>query len=268
MRLSEAQELFAGSMLSLPEAVESPVPALIDLFSTPEDILSERLKIYRNNIFGNLTNALLDTYPLIEKLTGEDFAKSLMRAFILKNPPQEACLNRYGVGLAAFLESFAPARELPYLPDVARLEWAVNEAYYAPDDKPLTPDALQNVPLDELADMVLPLRLSVRLLESRWPLVAVRNFCLKENRPGSHDESETLDLSHGGCRVMVYRPGLAADIVPLEPAEYAFLQDMRAGKTLGGALETTLKTVPDFDFQSFLQKHLTLETFSVPRANT
>lgn len=264
MRLNDAQALFSDVMLSPPEAVESRTPSLIDLFSTPEAILPERLKIYRDNIFGNLVGALLDTYPLIGKLTGEDFAKGLMRAFILENPLREACLNRYGGGLATFIEFFAPAQGLPYLPDVARLEWAANEAYYAPDDKPLTPAGLQNVLLDELADMVLPLRSSVRFLASRWPLPAIRDFCLKENR----SESETLNLNQGDCRLMVYRPGLTAEIVPLEPAEYAFLQDTGTGQTLGKALETTLKTAPDFDFKGFLQKHMALETFSAPRANT
>lgn len=264
MRLSDAQALFADTMLSPPEAVESPAPSLINLFSTPESILPERLKIYRGNIFGNLTGALLDTYPLIEKLTGDGFSKSLIRAFILENPPREACLNRYGGALAGFIESFAPAKNLPYLPDVAGLEWAMNEAYYAPNDEALTPAALQNVPIEKLADVVLPLRSSVRLMDSRWPLLAIRDFCLKENR----NEAETLDLDKGGCRLMIYRSGLSAEIVPLELSEHAFLQGIQAGKPLGERLESVLKTFPGFDFQGFLQKHLGLETFSALPANT
>lgn len=263
MRLNETQALFARTMLDHPDAVASPNPALAGLFAGEEEIFPERLKIYRNNIVGSLTKAMQATYPLIEKLTGEDFAIGLMRSFVLENPPREACLARYGAGLDQFIENFSPARGLPYLADVARLEWAMNEAYYAPDDSPLTPADLQNIPLDELADMVLPLRASVRLLESRWPLVAIRDFCLKENR----DESERLDLDQGGCRGMIYRPGLSADIVSLGTGEYAFLQAIEAKNTLGNALEITLKTFPGFDFQGFLQKHLTLETFSALPAN-
>lgn len=263
MRLNEAQELFARTMLDHPDAINSPDPELAELFICGETIVPGRLKIYRNNIMGNLTGALRGSYPLVEKLTGEDFAKSLMRAFILENPPHEACLNRYGSALAGFIESFAPAKDLPYLPDVARLEWAMNEAYYAPDDEALTSAALQNVPLEKLADMVLPPRSSVRLLDSRWPLLAIRDFCLKEKR----DDRETLDLDQGGCRGMVYRPGLSVDIIALEPTEYALLHALKADKKLGQALETALKTEPNFDFQGFLQKHMTLETFSGLPAN-
>lgn len=264
MRLHDAQALFARAMLSPAGAGAVPSVPLAGIFSTPEEILPERLEIYRNNIFGNLAKALLDTYPLIEKLTGGDFAKSLMRAFILENPPREACLNRYGDGFAAFLESFAPAKDLPYLPDVARLEWAMNEAYYAPDDAPLAPAGLQSAPPGTLADVALPPRSSVRLLESRWPLLTIRDFCLKEDR----NEEETLDLALGGCRVMIYRPVLVADIVPLAPAEYAFLQAVKAGNVLGDALASVLKRFPGFDFQGFLQKHLALETFAALPENT
>lgn len=264
MRLNEAQALFAETMLSPIKAEENPAPGMTALFSTPEAVLPERLKIYRNNIVGSLTKAMQATYPLIEKLTGEDFAAGLFRSFVLAHPPQEACLARYGGGLDGFIKGFAPAMGLPYLADIARLEWAMNEAYYAPDDRPLTPAGLQNVPMDELADMVLPLRASVRILESRWPLVGIRDFCLKENR----DESETLDLDQGRCRIMVYRPNLSAEIVVLDLAEHAFLWSLQTGKTLGDALEAVLDGFPGFDFQGFLQKHLLLETFSAPVANT
>lgn len=264
MRLNEAQELFARTMLDHPGAIDSPDPALAGLFTGGEAIVPGRLKIYRSNIMGNLTGALRGSYPLLEKLTGEDFVMGLLRAFIIENPPREAHLSNYGAGLADFIEAFAPAKSLPYLPDVAQLEWAMNEAYYAQDDRPLIQADLQNMPLDKLADMALLLRSSVRLLESRWPLVAIRDFSLKESR----DEQETLNLDQGDCRIMVYRPGLSVDIITLEPAEYGFLQALKAGKTLGQALETALKTKLEFNFQGFLQKHLTLETFSALPANT
>lgn len=264
MRLSEAQSLFSRTMLDDPYAVETPDLLLAGLFSGSKAHIPERLKIYRNNIIGSLTVAMQATYPLVEKLTGEEFTKGLIRAFILRHPPREACLARYGAGLDRFIEGFMPARALPYLADIARLEWAMNEAYYAPDDRNLTPADLQNIPFDALADMVLRLRSSVRLMDSRWPLSAIRDFCLKEKQ----DDKETLDLDQGGCRLMVYRPGLSAEIVPLEPAEYAFLKGIQAGKQLGEGLGSVLKTFPGFDFQGFLQKHLTLETFSALPANT
>lgn len=223
-----------------------------------------RLQIYQNNVIGSLTRAMQLTYPLIVILTGEGFAESVMRSFVRENPPREACLARYGEGFDRYFESYAPARDLPYLADIARLEWAMNESFYAQDDSALDPSDLQNVPGGELADLTLNLRSSVRLVESRWPLLAIREFCLEENR----DESQTLDLDQGGCKVMVHRPFLSAETESLDSPEYDFLKGVKEGRPLGEILESVLQTHPDFDFQAFLQKHLLLETFSSVRANT
>ena len=258
MRWHESQNLFASALLDHPEAVAHPEPVLAGLFTGSAANLPERLKIYRNNIISNLTAALRSTYPLIEKLTGEEFTLGLFRAFIHANPPHEASLNRYGAHLDAFIKTFAPAKSLPYLADVARMEWALNEAYYAPDDQPLISADLKTLPRENLADIHLPLRSSVRLLASQWPLLAIRDFCFKENR----DASETLNLDQGGCRIMVYRSGLVADFLPLEHAEFTMFLVLRDGTRLGEALEIILPAFPTFEFHGFLQKYLKLEIFS------
>ncbi len=264
MQLHDLQTLFTKTMLDHPDAVARPHQELADLFAGNKDILPERLKIYRNNIVTNLTNTLLATYPLIRKLTGEEFTTGLLRSYALKNPPLEACLSRYGAGLDEFIKTFEPAQGLPYLPDVARLEWAINEAYYADDDEALVPQDLQHLPVENMSDLRLHLRSSVRLLEFRWPLAAIRDFCLNHNE----DSDATLDLNQGGCRLMVFRSGLSAEVVSLEHDAYDFLQSLAGQKPLGEALENTLKSFSAFDFQQFLQYHLRLETFRGWPANT
>lgn len=263
MRLNETQNLFSQVMLDYPDAMSNRDPVLTSLFACDENILPTRLQIYRNNIIGSLTKAMQLTYPLIVKLTGENFAASMMRSFVRENPPREACLARYGGGLDLYIKSYAPARGLPYLADIARLEWAMNESYYAPDDKPLTPFYLQNIHGCEVADIIFRLRSSVKLLESSWPLLAIREFCMLENR----DESQTLDLDQGGCNIMLYRPTLSVEVASVDMPEYKFLRGIQAGKPLGDILANVLQTYPDFDFQKFLQKHLALETFSGVQTN-
>ena len=258
MQLGKTQALFANVMLEAPEAESTPTGTLIGLIAGNEAVLSERLDIYRNNIFVTLTSALRDAYPLIELLTGEDFTLGLLRSFIRANPPREAYLAGYGGELDSFIETFAPARDLPWLADIARLEWAMNEADYAPDDSPLTAADLQKVPFDAAADVLLIPRTSCRLLESQWPLLAIRDFCLKPDR----DEKETLDLNQGGCRFMVYRPSLSVELVPLEHDEYTWLEALLDGKNMGDALAHVLSDFPDFNMENILLKHLQLETFS------
>jgi hypothetical protein len=258
MPLNETQALFSRAMLGPPDAVKMPAADLAALFATAPEILPERLEIYRNNVVGNLTDAMLATYPLVKILTGEDFATVMMRSCVLQNPPREACLANYGGALPDFIEKFAPAAGLPYLADVARLEWAINGAYHAPDDAALSSAEIEALPENGLAEMNLRLRKSARLVASRWPLESIRSFCL------SYDEktSGELNLEGEGCRFLVFRPELTVAVIKLAADEYAFLEALSRGKILGTALDATLRNFPAFDFGAVLQRHLPLETFA------
>lgn len=254
MRLNEAQELFARTMLASPEAVEKPEASVAALFTAAPGVLPERLQIYRNTIVGTLTDLLLATYPTVKALTGEDFAIVMLRSYVLAHPPREACLARYGGRVPDFIVDFAPAAGIRYLPDVARLEWVMNEAYYAADDIALSPLELQAIPADQLSDMKLRPRASVRMMKSNWPLETIRTFCNEKN-PG------TLNLGGGGVRLLVYRPELKVEILPLDADEFEFFAVILEGLPLGAALEKTLAAFPTFDLSKLLQRHLELKTF-------
>ena len=92
-----------------------------------------RLSIYRNTATSTLTGALRLTFPAVVKLVGEEFFEGAARAFIGRHPARGAWLDDYGAGYASFIEQFPPAASLPYLPDVAALEWAVSRALHAAD---------------------------------------------------------------------------------------------------------------------------------------
>src|SRR5713101_1196931 len=90
-----------------------------------------RLNIYRNTLVGGLTTALRLSYPAVHRLVGAEFFEGAAANFIEQHIPRRACLDDYGAEFADFLEGFAPAAGLSYLPGVARLEWAVNVALHA-----------------------------------------------------------------------------------------------------------------------------------------
>src|SRR5262245_28084906 len=92
-----------------------------------------RFAIYRANQRANYRNALAATYPVVKRLTGATFFDAAIDAFVAAHPPVSGDLNDYGERLGGFLGRYAPAVDLPYLPDVARLEWAIDEANRADD---------------------------------------------------------------------------------------------------------------------------------------
>src|SRR5207244_6191634 len=79
-------------------------------------------------------------------------------------------LARYGAHFPNFLAAFPACRELVYLPDVARLEWAVNAALHADAAFSLDRSALRSVSPAQAPNLVLALHPSWQLLESRWPI--------------------------------------------------------------------------------------------------
>src|SRR6516225_2350475 len=106
-----------------------------------------RLNVYRNTFVGNLTTALRLVYPAIHRLVGAPFFESAARVFVEAQPPRSAWLDEYGGGFPEFLADFAPAASLPYLPGVARLEWAVDMALHAIDAAPLDLSDLAGIAL-------------------------------------------------------------------------------------------------------------------------
>lgn len=254
MRLDEIQAHFKENIVN-PDILEAN-----DDFSSQfvhnEITLENRFSVYRNNVLGSLSDVLADVYPVVEKLVGEDFFHGMVRDYIRKNLPEAACLNSYGSTFPDFIEQFAPAKTLPYLADVARMEWAWSEAYYAEDDEMLDISLLQDIPQESSEHLVFVFRSSVRFIDSTYPLFEIREFCIQDNPEGE------LDVDQGEAKLMIFRPSLGVQMVKLEPDEYKFLILLQEGKTIGDVSETVLQDNPDYNIEQNLQKHFELGSFS------
>ncbi|HEU4622795.1 MAG TPA: DNA-binding domain-containing protein [Burkholderiaceae bacterium] len=99
-----------------------------------------RLAIYRANAIAACTRALRAHYPVCARLVGDEFFDATARAYRQAHPSTNGDLGHYGDAFAEFLRTFEHARSLPYLSDVAQLEWAVHIATTAADrpDAPIT----------------------------------------------------------------------------------------------------------------------------------
>ncbi len=130
----------------------------------PED----RLRIHQNNYRESLSDALLGLFPLCTAFVGEVFLKQALRHFVMDCPPVEAALYGYGKGLAAFLQTYPAAETVPYLADLARLEWYTHELANV-DEVPAFDDvaAAQGA---LYAGLRLKLHNNARLLLSDYPI--------------------------------------------------------------------------------------------------
>jgi hypothetical protein len=168
-------------------------PALAHVFGPS----APRFAVHRRHFVHSLTQTLENTFPAVVNLVDRRFFAYAADAFIRAHPPAAPCLFEYGAALAAFLDSFPPCESLPYLGDVARLEWAMHCAFHAPDD--IAPDAV-----------FLP---SVFFVSSRWPVYAIW-------RVATGRDEGPVDPAAGPAHVLVYRGEDAAYAEPLDAAEF------------------------------------------------
>jgi Putative DNA-binding domain len=210
-----------------------------------------RLAIYRHHVFTTLTEALQATFPVVARLVDERFFAYAADRYIREHPPVGPCLFEYGESLPDFLASFPACRHLEYLPDVARLEWALNRALHADDVVALDPRWLGVVPPDEVGRLTLQLHPSVSLLQSRWPL----DIIWRANRPGAeHDRRVNLDA--GGARLQVSRFDGDAVFRALAPGAYAFRAALARGRHLEEAARAAHVIDSGFDLTGALRELL------------
>jgi hypothetical protein len=208
----------------------------------------ERLRIYHNHTLTSLATALGDNFPVVRRLVGDEFFRAMAKRFVAAEPPGDPCLSAYGAGFAAFLEGFGPARSLPYLPDVARIEWLRIEVTFAPEVPPLDLAALAALPEAGQRALPLALRPTVRLLESRYP---VERIWLANQQ----DEVPPVDLAQGPSRLLIRRNPEGCRIEPLATGPFAFFEAASFGATLEAAAEAALGADPQFDLAQALAMH-------------
>jgi len=212
-----------------------------------------RLRIYRNNFIANATTALRLAYPAIHRLVGAEFFEGAARIFITNEPPRRADLAAYGEGFADFLGGFPPAGTLPYLPGVARLEWAVNRALHAPDMEPLDLARLGAVAAadyDRIAFLPHP---SVALVAADHPVDAVWRAVLAQDDDGM----AAIDLAAGAVRLLVERRASGVDVTPLEEPAWRFAAALCASRPLWRAIEAA----PEVEPATLLVEHLAAGRF-------
>ncbi|MBD9357812.1 HvfC/BufC N-terminal domain-containing protein [Methylomonas albis] len=223
----------------------------------PPDIMAnglsaaQRLSIYRNNTRLGLTEALRDTYPVVNCLVGDAFFNRLAADYVKCYPLQAASLLTYGGHFAELIARFEAAQDLPYLADIARLEWLWHEAYHAGDAQPLPLSALARIDPAQYAQLAFRLHPSARVIASDYPIERI----WASNQP-EYQGREYIDLVAGGCRLLLYRPQWQVEIHYLAADEYQFLTLLGSGQALNQAVETVMRDHPDINIPLLLQQWL------------
>ena len=239
-RADLAAEVLAAEVLAA-EVLGDAIPA------------AARLRVYRHHVFESLGSALAATFPTVQALVGADFFRGLARAFVGQSPPDQPVLAEYGAGFPAFIAGHDAARDLPYLADVARLDWALNLAFHAPADGRLAAADLAAVPADRLPSLRLALAPGTALISSSYPLDRIWAASQPDAPAG------TVDLDGGGAHLLVLRRPDDAAFVALSAGEAAFVAGLANGLSLE---EAACRADPGFDLSASFARLLGLGAFA------
>ncbi|NLS19095.1 DUF2063 domain-containing protein [Rhizobium sp. P40RR-XXII] len=228
------------------------VPKGLTAWSGPEP--ARRFGVYRNNVAIGLISALASRFPAAERIVGEEFFAAMAQEFVRLHPPRSPLLLAYGDDFPDFVKDFKPAREIPYLPDVMRLEAARGHAYHAADATPLNAALLATIEPAGLADLAFVPHPSASIVRCAHPAVTIWAM--------NTGEIELADIADWTAEdALVVRPDMIVEVHRLPPGGAIFLERLFAGTDLGSAFETSLAEAADFDLSANLAGAFTAGAF-------
>lgn len=208
---------------------------------------TSRLAVHRNNVVSSLIDALAETFPVVQALVGEEFFRAMASVFVRRAPPRSRILAHYGEGFPSFVEQFEPARSVPYLADVARLEMARVRAYHAADAEPVSSEAvsLALASGDRIGELCIDCHPSVAVVSSQHAVVSLWAAHQDDGDLGAVDPLEPE-------AALVLREGLEVLVNRLPPGAAEFVAAILLGRRLGDAAGVAESAAAAFDLSATL----------------
>lgn len=220
--LRELQHAFAAALRGSPEKPPGDAGA-------PPVWPAANLGVYRNNADWQFRNALALSFPVLRRRVGDDYFRQLAVLYRRRFPSRSGDLHWVGRDFAGFLAAHLADGDYAWLADLARLEWAREEASVAAVLQASGAEALARFAPGELENLEFELQPSLRLGVSAFPVVSVWEANQAENAP-------PVDQSAGSEAYMVLSRDDSVEITRLNPSLFSYLSALAARAALGEAV--------------------------------
>ena len=245
--LREVQQAFAATVLRRQEFSA----AALDIV-TPGQCLPRRLTVYRANARENFAAALAAAYPVLHRELGDERFRGLAWSYQSEHPSASGNLYEVGRHLPGFLASSLRGNPDEYLRDLARLEWAVQEAMVATDsDARFDPQVLSAIPASEHASLRFTLHPAVRLLQVDYPVFDLWQ-AFHAADPASRQASGVRAAAMQS--ILILRAGDGIELHQLDVVEYQCLDCLMAGGSLGEMTDAALALADAPDLGAMLAR--------------
>jgi len=242
--LERLQARFAAAL------IDSALAPSIAEFAEPDPRMTDRLALYRANVHAAWGKALANAYPVVRALVGKEFFSALAHAYGHAHPSISGDLNCFGAQFSAFIQGFPHTRSLPYLGDIAALEWCVHRAHYAMDSAGIRHEWITSLAPGNLLGARFALHPACRWTESTYPVASI----WLAHQSGSPVPLPTQLDRHEVA--LVVRPRWRVGVLVSSAGEIAALKHLRVGFDVECAIGVALEVEPSFDFPRALVRWL------------
>ena len=226
----------------------SPEAATEFIASYARQTSARGLNAYTSNAHSLAERSLASVYPVLAQLLGDESFAAFARAFWHAHPPQRGDLAHWGDALTGFIAASPQLADVPYLADVARVEWALHQTATAPDAE-ADLATLHHLMEQDPALLYLRLAPGFALVPSDWPVVSIvhAHGVAEGSTP---DLSRVRERLHSGTTetALVWRQGFKPQVREALPGEPAFVAALHTGHTLDEAFSA----IETFDFAVWL----------------
>jgi hypothetical protein len=194
------------------------------------------LQAYQANAGASAERALATAFPTVQALVGEASFAALARAFWHAAPPGRGDLAHFGGGLPTFIAASEQLADVPYLADVARLDWQLAEAERALDAQVDT-QTLQLLTEIDPAQLRLVLTPGLSVVCSDYPIVSLWKAHQPVDDAAEHRTlvRQKLDERRGE-HALVWRSGWRGCADTIDAATARWMQSLLDGDALAAAL--------------------------------
>jgi hypothetical protein len=205
----------------------------------------ERVAVYANAYFARLHDCLREDFGALALALGADAFHDLVKTYLMAHPPARPSLRHAGAQLAAHL-AVAPfaeifARRCAYASDLARLEWAIAEAFTALDAPVLARKDLAAVAPDAWADLGFETVPSLQILTCAWPVQSARERF--EAQDDGAIWSEAPALAPEPTAIRVWRRDERVRYARISALEREALGGIQSGESFSALCERVSATV-------------------------
>ena len=205
----------------------------------PQGTIESRWHIYASGYLARIIETLEHDYPAVKRVMGNVHFAALTERYLSAHPPRSFDLHDAGDRLVSFLKQDPPTEKLPFLPDLAKLEWHLAEAFVAKDPEPLLWGELQRMAPEAVSDLPLFLNPGTAIIRSAWPIIDIREL---KDKP---DDEISLEVEGRPSIALVYRHEWQARCRNLDEGDARFIEAAAAGASLAELQTTAVKDGDD-----------------------